>query len=125
MTDEPEIDADIRAQAVEATGLPNVPKILDMNLELSRDEKLRMSALMMAVSYHKDTIVRDSQMYQTMKLNGANFRATDSKQVLDAALVFEGYLRGHYNEMMVEITLGVQHAIDDVFQNMPDTDPAG
>jgi hypothetical protein len=99
--------------ATEAAGLPQVSEILDMSLDLTRDEKLRATALMMAVSYHKETIVKDGSMYQTMTAQGKNLRATAPQQVVDAALVFEGYLRGHYNEMVASIALGVQHAIDD------------
>ncbi len=93
-----------------------------MSLDMTRDEKLRATALMMAVSYHKETIVKDGQMYQTMKANGTNLRASDPKQVLDAALVFEGYLRGHYNELVTEIALSVQHALEDAFVSVPDSD---
>ena len=125
MTNEPEIDDELKGQVAEAGGLPNMPEILNMNLDLTRDEKLRATALMMAVSYHKETIVKDGQMYQTMKANGTNLRATAPTQVIDAALVFEGYLRGHYNELVAQIALGVQHALDDAFQDemhSPDSD---
>jgi len=122
MNDEPEDD--IKDQIAGAAGLPNVPEILNMNLDLSRDEKLRATALMMAVSYHKETIVKDGSMYQTMKANGSNLRASEPKQVVDAAMAFEGYLRGHYNEIMLSLSLGVVQVMDDVFQAMPDTDQA-
>ena len=119
-----EIEDKIEGEVVDAAGLPNVPEILNMSLDLSRDEKLRATALMMAVSYHKETIVKDGAMYQTMKANGTNLRATDPKQVLDAAVIFEGYLRGYYNELVAEIALGVQHAIEDAFTPAPDADPS-
>lgn len=112
----------LEAEVADAAGLPNVPEILNMQLELSRDEKLRATALMMAVSYHKETIVKDGAMYQTMKANGTNLRASDPKQVLDAAMVFEGYLRGHYNELMLQIVLSAQHAIEDAFAQVPDSE---
>ncbi len=120
MTDEPEDLAEGRI--ADDAGIPNVREILDMNLDMTRDEKLRATALMMAVSYHKETIVKDGQMYQTMKANGTNLRASDPKQVLDAALVFEGYLRGHYNDLVAEIALSVQHALEDAFVSVPDSD---
>lgn len=120
MTDEPE--EILEGQIADDAGIPNVREVLEMNLDLTRDEKLRATALMMAVSYHKETIVKDGSMYQTMKANGTNLRASDPKQVLDAALVFEGYLRGHYNELVTEIALSVQHAISDAFTPAPDTD---
>lgn len=114
-----EAEAGLKAQVVEAAGIPNVPELLNMQLDLTRDEKLRATALMMAVSYHKETIVKDGQMYQTMKANGTNFRTTDPKQVVDAALVFEAYLRGHFNELVAQIVLGAQGAIDE-FLRTPD-----
>lgn len=120
MIDEPE--EIIEGQIADDAGIPNVRGVLEMNLDLTRDEKLRATALMMAVSYHKETIVKDGAMYQTMKANGTNLRASDPKQVLDAALVFEGYLRGHYNEMVAEIVLSVQHAISDSFTPAPGVD---
>lgn len=122
MSDDPELDDDLKAQVAEAAGLPNVPELLNMELDLSRDEKLRATALMMAVSYHKETIVKDGSMYQTMKANGTNFRSTDPRQVVDAAMVFEGYLRGHFSDLMLSIVLGAQHALDDAFREAPDTD---
>ncbi len=119
-----EAENDLKAQVADAAGLPNVAEVLNMELDLSRDEKLRATALMMAVSYHKETIVKDGQMYQTMKANGTNLRATDPKQVVDAAIVFEGYLRGHYNELVMEIVLGVQHAVEE-YTATPDADSGG
>lgn len=120
MTDEPEDD--VKDQIADAAGLPNVREVLDMSLDLTRDEKLRATALMMAVSYHKETIVKDGAMYQTMKANGTNLRSSNPQQVLDAAMAFEGYLRGHYNELMLQIVAGTVHALDDAFSAMPDTD---
>lgn len=104
---------------IDGAGIPNVPEILNMGLDLTRDEKLRATALMMAVSYHKETIVKDGQIYQTMKANGTNLRASDPKQVVDAALVFEAYLRGHFNEVVAGIVLGAQGAIGE-FLRTPD-----
>lgn len=122
MIEEPEDH--IEGQVADAAGIPNMPEILNMELDLSRDEKLRATALMMAVSYHKETIVKDGTMYQTMKANGTNLRASDPKQVLDAAIVFEGYLRGYYNELVMQIALGFQHAVEEAVAAMPDTDAA-
>lgn len=112
-------------QAVgEVAGIPQVREILDMSLDLNKDEKLRATALMMAVSYHKETIVKDGGMYQTMKANGTNLRASAPTQVIDAAVVFEGYLRGQYNELVMEMVLGIQHAIDDMANesSVPDSE---
>jgi len=115
-------------QAGEISGVPQVREILDMSLDLNKDEKLRATALMMAVSYHKETIVKDGNMYQTMKANGTNLRASQPAQVIDAAIVFEGYLRGHYNELVADMVLGIQHAVEDIMEHarsMPDTDGGG
>lgn len=123
MTDGEEIQ-----QAGEISGVPQVREILDMSLDLNKDEKLRATALMMAVSYHKETIVKDGNMYQTMKANGTNLRASQPAQVIDAAIVFEGYLRGHYNELVADMVLGIQHAVEDIMEHarsMPDTDGGG
>lgn len=106
-------EIDEERAASQAAGLPQVSEILDMSLDLSRDEKLRATALMMAVSYHKETIVKDGSMYQTMKANGTNLRSSHPAQVVDAAIVFEGYLRGHYNDLVASMVISVQHAIDD------------
>jgi hypothetical protein len=119
MNEDDDMDAGLKGQVADAAGMPNVPEILNMSLDLDRDEKLRATALMMAVSYHKETIVKDGQMYQTMKANGTNFKTTDPRQVVDAAIVFEGYLRGHYNELVMQMVLGVQHAVEE-FTAMPD-----
>lgn len=105
--------------AAEVAGVPQVSEILDMSLDLTREEKLRATALMMAVSYHKETIIKDGSMYQTMTAQGKNLRDSAPQQVVDAAIVFEGYLRGQYNDLVMGMLLGVQHAIDD-FANLPD-----
>jgi hypothetical protein len=123
MTDGPEDD--VKGRIADAAGLPNVREVLDIDLDLTRDEKLRATALMMAVSYHKETIVKDGSMYQTMKANGTNLRSSEPRQVIDAAMAFEGYLRGHYNELMLQIVLGTVHAIDDAFAAMPDNEIPG
>lgn len=117
-----EAEDELKQSVTEAAGIPQVREILDMSLDLNKDEKLRATALMMAVSYHKETIVKDGQMYQTMKANGTNLRSSEPRQVIDAAMAFEGYLRGHYNELMLEIVLSTVHAIDDAFSAIPDTD---
>jgi hypothetical protein len=116
-------DDDMKAaeqQMLDKAGIPNIPAITDMPLDMTHDEKLRMTALMMAVSYHKETIVKDGQMYQTMKAQGTNLRASSPKQVVDAAIVFEAYLRGHFNELVASMVLGAQGAIDEFLQ-MPDS----
>lgn len=118
MTDER--DEELSSQVAGASGLPSAPELLNMQLDLTRDEKLRATALMMAASYHKETIVKDGQIYQTMKANGTNFKTTDPRQVVDAAIVFEGYLRGHFNELVANMVLGVQGAVEE-FLAMPDT----
>lgn len=113
------------AEMLAEAGIPQIREILDMSLDLNKDEKLRATALMMAVSYHKETIVKDGAMYQTMKANGTNLRASQPIQVIDAALVFEGYLRGHYNEFVTHMVLNVQHALEDALEGYtptPDSD---
>jgi hypothetical protein len=108
------IEENEEQQVGEMAGIPQVREILDMSLDLSKDEKLRATALMMAVSYHKETIVKDGSMYQTMKANGTNLRPSQPAAVLDAAIVFEGYLRGHYNDIVADMVLGINTAMQDL-----------
>lgn len=114
--DNPAAEFDAREQYVretaDAAGQQIAP-IMDASLSLTKDEQIRSMALAMAVSYHKETIVKDGQLYQAMKSAGTNLRQTAPIQVIDAALVFEGYLRGEYNEFVASMVIGVQNALDD------------
>ena len=115
--DNPVADFDAREeyvrQTAEAAGQQVAP-IMNASLNLTKDEQIRSMALAMAVSYHKETIVKDGQMYQAMTAQGKNLRPTAPIQVIDAALVFEGYLRGEYNEFVASMVLEVQHALEDI-----------
>lgn len=61
-------------------------------------------------------------MYQTMKAQGVNLRASEPKQVVAAALVFEGYLRGKYSDVAAGMMLGASDAFEQFINNTPDLD---
>jgi hypothetical protein len=64
-------------------------------LDLTHEEKLRTTALMMAIRYHVDTIIKDANMYQTMVAQGKHLTPSTVGLVIHIAREFEGFLRGN------------------------------
>jgi len=71
----------------------------DTPLNLTGEQSIRSMALMMAVKYHSDSIVKDAGMYQQYKAEGKNMQPTSTLVVLQHAMEFERYLRGDYAEL--------------------------
>lgn len=65
----------------------------DRPLELTSDQSLRSTALILAIRYVSETIIKDGQMYQVMTAQGKNMTAVSTSTVLEAAIDFEHYLR--------------------------------
>lgn len=71
----------------------NVPDVVDMPLDLTKDEKLRVTALMLAIKYYTDTIVSDGQLYQAMVSTGKVLAPATAMGVVDVACKFAAYLK--------------------------------
>lgn len=83
-----------------------VPEALGEPLNMTKGEKLRVTSLMMAINYHRETIVHDPGMYQQLKMDNKMLSPTTAHLVVAQAAIFEMYLRGGYSEM-------VQQAVED------------
>lgn len=72
-----------------------VPEVADMELDLTKDEKLRTTALIMAIRYHVETIVKDGVLYQAMRMDPeTHLKPTTSMAVVDIARQFARFLSG-------------------------------
>lgn len=77
-----------------------VPEALGEPLNITKDEKLRVTSLMMAVNYHRETIVHDPGMYQQLKMDNKILSPTTAHMVVAQAAIFEMYLRGGFDPMV-------------------------
>ena len=103
MAEDPEDEETVDVEVDLAEGKPlnpmeemiaSVPSVANMQLDLTKDEKLRTTALMLAVRYHQDTVVKEGELYQQMKMDQKQLRTTSAKIVVEYAWEFEQYLRG-------------------------------
>lgn len=82
-----------------------VPEVANTPLDLTPDQKLRSMALMLSISFHKDTVIKDAGMYQQYKMEGRNMSPLDDETVIKTALRYETFIRcGESPERMALIT---------------------
>lgn len=63
-------------------------------LDMSKGEKMRTTALMLAIKYYTDTICKDADMYNAIVMRNGTMRPATSLGVINAALQFENFLLG-------------------------------
>lgn len=102
----------------------------DAKLDLTHEEALRATALVMAIRYHSDAVIKDGAMYQQKKLDGSNIEPTSTTLVLQWAIDFERYLRGDYAEMVDQLVGGdftawLEERVGEVKKSIFDDDPTG
>ena len=117
-----------------------VPQALGADLEMTKDEKLRVTSLMMAINYHRETIVHDPGMYQQLKMDNKILSPTTAHMVVAQAAIFEMYLRGGYDDLVHQaieddaetamkneegLAEVIRRTADDVFGEMPDDEDEG
>lgn len=64
------------------------------HLSLSKEEKRRTTALMLAIKYHADTIVQDADMYRELVRNQAHLTPTTCAKVVGIAAQFDQFIAG-------------------------------
>ena len=64
------------------------------DLDLTKDEKLRVCALLLAIQYHLKTIIADADYLKVMIKNDMHLEPTTADKVVRQAQAFEAYLRG-------------------------------
>lgn len=77
-----------------ADAMGGVPGVSDMKLDLTKEEKTRTLALMLALKYHSDTICRDADMMRELRSQGVTLTPSQAHKVVAQACVFEMFLRG-------------------------------
>ena len=69
----------------------------DMPLDLTKAEKIRSTALIMAIQYVEKTICNDAQMYQELRRDGRQLVPATTPHVIRSAVQFEQFLLGRYS----------------------------
>lgn len=65
----------------------------DLQLDLTKLEKLRATALTLAIRYYVETIVKDGELYRAMVKTGAQLKPAAVGGVIECAIGFEHFLR--------------------------------
>jgi hypothetical protein len=103
---------------IEAKPVPPYDPTTELNLDLTHDEKLRTTALMLAIQYYERTIVSDGALYSAMKSHGVELRPAHPNNVVDIASQFVAFLLG------VPLTAEEMKAIDGEARMAPTEEPA-
>lgn len=92
--------------------MADLPDVSGMNLEMTKDQKLRAAALILGIRYHVDTIIKDAEYLKVMieKEREAKFsndpdaqmwhlRPTTVNRVIHIANEFEQFLLGNRSQI--------------------------
>lgn len=101
MTDE-EIKAASPHAVLEETGTAFDPTV--QHLDLTKDEKRRTTALMMAVQAYRELIIKDAEMLREVanlarNNDGPKLRPATIDGMLDAALKFDAFIAGDIDDL--------------------------
>lgn len=95
MSDEP-INIEAELEAAQA----RLPVVINNNMPLPFT--IRVIALSVAQRHAGDTVVREGNMYQQLKMDGKTFEPMTADHVIRAALIFERYLWGEWSKGIAE-----------------------
>lgn len=74
--------------------VPGVQGPGDMIVILTHDESIRNTALMLAIKYHTENTIKDSQMYQMIKMDSnRKIEALDVSMVINTADQFSKFIK--------------------------------
>lgn len=101
MTDE-EIKAASPHAVLEETGTAFDPTV--QHLDLTKDEKRRTTALMMAIQAYRELIIKDAEMLREVanlarNNDGPKLRPATIDGMLDAALKFDAFIAGDIDDL--------------------------
>ena len=116
-----------------------VSQALNVPTDMTKHEKIRVTALMMAINYHRETIVHDPGMYQQLKMDNKILSPTTAHKVVAQAATFDLYLRGGYDPIVAdlvkddakttvdegELAETIRRTADDIFGPTPDDENEG
>lgn len=79
----------------------SLPVVDNMELDLSKDERIRVVALMMSIKYHVQTVVRDPEMLRELvrQDNQKLEHLTTKKVLVTASLYFDFIRNGSLTEL--------------------------
>lgn len=73
-------------------------------LMMAREEKIRATALVMAIKYVTDTVIKDAEMLRELKHDtNQKIKPTHHMHVVEAAIEFERFLLGEHSNIKVEV----------------------
>lgn len=75
----------------------------EQHLDLTKAEKLRTTALLMAINYVRETICNDAELYRAMRQDGKTFTAATVPMIVQCSVEFEDFLLGRYSRTNVEL----------------------
>lgn len=96
------------------------------DVKMSPAHGLAAVALNMALKYHDISVIKDGNMYQTMKLEGRNIKSIGIRDILDTAELFEAHLMSAPNRLsQIVIDALVEAADEELGQAAPDDTAEG
>jgi hypothetical protein len=93
------------------------PQIADTPLDLTKDEKLRSMALMLAIRHHGDTVIKDAGIYQQYKMEGRNMQPLNDELVIATAVRYEAFIRCGENAERMAFIEQVADKLDEMIEN--------
>ncbi len=73
-----------------------------MGLDLTKEEKVRTTALMLAINYHVDTIIRETGMLRYQTDRGMEVTPTTARRVVEIADTFAAWITSGKLEVVHE-----------------------
>ena len=102
-TEEVVVTQDIDTSILEETDTAFDPR--RMQLDLTKDEKRRTTALMLAIQAYTELIVKDTAMYTAMVTTGKQMKEASVNAIVLAAVDFDAFIEtGHSREPLVDAT---------------------
>ena len=90
---------EVDGRVLEEAGVAFNP--LDAPLDLTKAEKRRTTALMMAIQAYSNLIVKDAAMYTTMVAGGKRLKEASIDAMVVAAMQFDAFIAGQYEGLKV------------------------
>jgi hypothetical protein len=119
-------DPNPRFVAVDETGAPADMSVLDenniahdptrMTVDLTKDEKRRTTALMMAIQAYSNIIIKDAEYLRVAsdreRAGGPVIQPATMNAMVEAAIAFDAYIAGHFSTpVRDEAEEGITHPV--------------
>lgn len=129
-TESPELGGEVRIQGVDEDGKPQSMAVLEENdiafdptrvtLDLTKAEKRRTTALMMAIQAYDKLIIKDAEMYMAIHRNaergeGPKIQPATMNAMVHAAIQFDAFIAGRF-----EVATPPTPVADEIEQPQPE-----